>query len=287
MSLARVLIVDDSEAVLAYGRAALGGRYAVTTARDGAEGLARARALRPDAILLDLSMPELDGEQVLAALAADPALAAIPVIVISSERERAERCVSRGAAAVLHKPAAAADVLRTLDRLLGAARAADEAAGMAILPVSVGSFRFAVPLSHVTRVAPECATTRLAAGPAWLSELVDLGGEPVCVADLARRLGTEHAEPRRDRKLVFVRAGGVQLGLRVDRVHDPELVPGGQLVPADQLGGAQQPPLDRLLLAVVRGTAEPLPIIDPAALLSPALAGRLADGLAAASQERA
>ncbi|HWU87387.1 MAG TPA: response regulator, partial [Kofleriaceae bacterium] len=117
MALPRVLIIDDSEAVLAHGRAVLGGRYSVTTARDGAEGLERARSIRPSAILLDLSMPEMDGEQVLAALARDAVLSAIPVIVVSSERERAERCVDLGAAAVLHKPAATEELIRTLDRL--------------------------------------------------------------------------------------------------------------------------------------------------------------------------
>lgn len=286
MSLARVLIIDDSEAVLAYGRAVLGGRYAVTTARDGAEGLARARSTRPDAILLDLSMPELDGEQVLAALARDPELAAIPVIVVSSEHERAERCVALGAAAVLHKPAAAESLLRVLERLVSA-RAPDAAeadAGMAVLAVSVGALRFGVPLRCVTRVAPECATTPLALGPSWLAELVDLGGTPVCVADLARRLGTAYAEPRLERKLVFVSVAGVQLGLRVDRVFDPELVLGGQLVPAARLGGAAHPPLDRLLVAVAHTAAAPLPIIDPAALLSPVLARELAAGIAAAGR---
>jgi hypothetical protein len=49
MILARVLIIDDSEAVLAHGRAVLGGRFSVTTAKNGAEGIARARSIRPDA----------------------------------------------------------------------------------------------------------------------------------------------------------------------------------------------------------------------------------------------
>jgi CheY-like chemotaxis protein len=284
MALARVLIVDDSEAVLAYGRAVLGGRFSVTTARNGIEGLERARSIRPDAILLDLSMPEMDGEQVLAALARDAELAAIPVIVVSSERERAERCVELGAAAVLHKPVATDELVRTLDRLIGAARVAEEAAGMAILAVSVGSLRFAIPLVYVSRVAPECATTPLAIGPSWLAELVDLGGAPVCVADLARRFGAVYAEPRRDRKLVFVQVAGVQLGLRVDRVYDPELVLGSQLVPAARLGGSGHPPLDRLLLAIAQVGPEPLPIIEPGALLSPALIRELGGGIAAASR---
>jgi len=284
MSLARVLIVDDSEAVLAYGRAVLGGRYSVTTARNGIEGLDRARSIRPNAILLDLSMPEMDGEQVLAALGADRELAAIPVIVVSSERERAERCMALGAAAVLHKPVATDQLMRTLDRLLGAALDAEAESGMAILALAVGPLRFAIPLLNVTRVAQECATTPLAVGPSWLAELVDLGGAPVCVADLARRFGVEYAEPRRERKLVFVRVAGVQLGLRVDRVYDPELILGSQLVPASRLGGSGHPPLDRLLLAIARAQAEPLPILEPSALLSPVLIRELAGGLAAASR---
>ena len=283
MALARVLIIDDSEAVLAHGRAVLGGRYSVTTARNGVEGLERARSIRPSAILLDLSMPEMDGEQVLAALARDPELAAIPVVVVSSERERADRCIGLGAAAVLHKPAATEALIRTLDGLVGAARAAEEDAGLAILAVSVGALRFAIPLLHVIRVAPECATTPLALGPSWLSELVDLGGAPVGVADLARRLGTRYAEPRLERKLVFVRVADVQLGLRVDRVHHPERVLGSQLIPASRLGGMAHPPLDRVLLAIATLSFEPLPIIDPAALLSPVLIRELGAGLAAVS----
>jgi CheY-like chemotaxis protein len=279
MALARVLIVDDSEAVLAYGRAVLGGRYAVTTAKNGVEGLERARSVRPNAILLDLSMPEMDGEQVLAALAQDPELAAIPVIVVSSERERAERCVGLGASAVLHKPAATEELLRMLDHLVSAARMAEEGAGMAILTASVGRLWFAVPLPQVTRVAMECATTPLAIGPSWLREMVYMGGQPVCIADLARRFGVSYLEPRRERKLVFVSSAGVQLGLRVDRVYDPERVLGSQLVPADRLGGAGHPPLDRALIAIANLTAEPLPIIEPAALMSPGMLRRVAEEL--------
>jgi CheY-like chemotaxis protein/chemotaxis signal transduction protein len=282
MALARVLLIDDSEAVLAHGRAVLGGRFAVTTARNGAEGLARARAIRPDAILLDLSMPEMDGEGVLAALREDRELARVPVIVVSSERERADRCLGLGAAAVLHKPAAAEALIRALDGVIGAARAAEEDAGMAILTVSVGPLWFALPLHHVIRVAPECATTPLALGPSWLAELVYLGGVPVCIADLARRFSTGYAEPRLERKLVFVRVGDLQLGLRVDRVYHPERVLGSQLVPAARLGGAVHPPLDRALLGVAHVMAEPLPIIDPAALLSPVLIRELGARIAEA-----
>lgn len=284
MALSRVLIIDDSEAVLAHGRAVLGGRFSVTTARNGVEGLERARSFRPNVIMLDLSMPEMEGEEVLQALKRDPELSSIPVVVVSSERERAERCIPLGAAAVLHKPAGTEALLRTLDGLIGAVRAAEEDAGMAILALTVGPCRFAVPLLHVVRVAPECATIPFPLGPSWLSELVNVGGSPVCVADLARRLSVTYAEPRLERKLVFVSIAGVQLGLRVDRVHDPERVLGSQLVPASWLGGTAHPPLDRVLVAVARITTEPLPIIDPSALLSPVLIRDLTAGITAMSR---
>lgn len=155
---------------------------------------------------------------------------------------------------------------------------------MAILAVSVGRLTFALPLANVTRVAMECATTPLAVGPSWLSELVYVGGAPVCIIDVARRLGTTYTEPRRERKLVFVSVAGVQLGLRVDRVYDPERVLASQLLPAARFGGAAHPPLDRALLGIAQLAAEPLPIIDPAALLTTAQIRELAARITAVGQ---
>src|SRR5579863_6021852 len=100
----RVLLVDDSETALAYGRAALSERYAISVATDGVEGLAAIRSQRPAAVVLDLSMPRMDGEEVLAAMLADPELRRIPVIVLSAEADRAQACLRAGAVAVLPKP---------------------------------------------------------------------------------------------------------------------------------------------------------------------------------------
>ena len=55
----------------------------VVTAAGGMEALARARELGPTALTLDIMMPDLDGWTVLAALKGDPALADIPVIVVT------------------------------------------------------------------------------------------------------------------------------------------------------------------------------------------------------------
>lgn len=58
--------------------------FRVTTADDGAAGLERAAEIHPDAILLDIMLPKLDGFQVLAKLRDDPALCSIPVFMLSN-----------------------------------------------------------------------------------------------------------------------------------------------------------------------------------------------------------
>jgi CheY-like chemotaxis protein len=60
MAQSHVLVVDDSEAILAFMRAVLSTTYAVSTARNGREGLDLCKRLVPDLVLLDLSMPEMD-----------------------------------------------------------------------------------------------------------------------------------------------------------------------------------------------------------------------------------
>lgn len=85
--LERVLIVEDDAGIreaLAECVASLG--VEVATSSDGEEGLERIRGSRllPDAILLDLRMPRLDGDGFLRALRANPATAEIPVVAMSA-----------------------------------------------------------------------------------------------------------------------------------------------------------------------------------------------------------
>ena len=80
----RVLVIDDEETVRDLMRRFLGREgFEVVTARDGAEGLALARDLRPVLITLDVLMPGLDGWSVLENLKADPELADIPVVMLT------------------------------------------------------------------------------------------------------------------------------------------------------------------------------------------------------------
>ena len=111
-----ILVIDDDPGTHELLRRALSREgYRVEGAPDGETGLARIRELRPDAILLDIRMPRMDGWSVLATLRADPDLASIPVIVISMLDDR-NVGFALGAADYLTKPVAAQQLISTLSR---------------------------------------------------------------------------------------------------------------------------------------------------------------------------
>jgi CheY-like chemotaxis protein/signal transduction histidine kinase len=99
-----VLIIDDDPMVQHLLRGHLESEeFRVVSAQDGVEGLTLAREARPTVIILDIHLPRLDGWTVLAELKSDPALANIPVIMMSVEEQRA-RGFSFGACEYLVKP---------------------------------------------------------------------------------------------------------------------------------------------------------------------------------------
>lgn len=105
--MAKILVVDDEALLRAMLRDALEeAGYAVVVAENGRDGIASAKADRPDCILLDVMMPGLDGYQTCAAIKADPDLADIPVLLISATTDLRviDRAEQVGAAEVLPKP---------------------------------------------------------------------------------------------------------------------------------------------------------------------------------------
>jgi CheY-like chemotaxis protein/chemotaxis signal transduction protein len=279
VSLPHLLLVDDSEAVLAFEKAALSGHYAISTALTGREALAKVPQIDPAAILLDLSMPEMDGDEVLAHLQDDPNHRRIPVIIISSEKLRAEACLKNGAKAFLPKPIRAQELLPLVERVLEEARAEARLGNFAALFVSVGSVELGLPLDSVRNVMHQTATQPLALGPSYLTEMIELHGAPVAVLDLARRLGVEHAQPLLERKLVVVEREGTRIALCVDDVRDPEELSASDVTPRERLGGSEHGALKDALLGVARTARGPLPLIDPRALVSRELLRKLAAGL--------
>ena len=97
----RILVVDDEpEASRLYLRmfASAGRRYRVLRATDGQQAMRILHEQRPDAVLLDLVMPEMDGFRLLEAKSQDPDLCDIPVIVISARDPAGQPIVSRSLA---------------------------------------------------------------------------------------------------------------------------------------------------------------------------------------------
>ena len=104
----KVLIVDDEEDIRKVASLALSrlGGMEVTEAASGPDGIAAAAAVKPDAILLDVMMPGMDGPAVLERLKADPGTAGIPVVFLTAKAMASEvsRLRGLGAAGVLTKP---------------------------------------------------------------------------------------------------------------------------------------------------------------------------------------
>jgi CheY-like chemotaxis protein len=104
----RILIVDDEDdirEVAALSLETVGG-YEVLSARSGAAALEIARAEQPDAILLDVMMPDMDGPTTFQRLRAQESTANIPVVFLTAKVQPSERqrFASLGAKAVLSKP---------------------------------------------------------------------------------------------------------------------------------------------------------------------------------------
>lgn len=99
--------------------------YAVETCADGRAGLEAARARRPDLILCDVMMPDLDGYEVLKALREQPATEAIPFIFLTARGEKRDvrEGMNLGADDYLAKPVTATDLLGAIEARLTRAQA--------------------------------------------------------------------------------------------------------------------------------------------------------------------
>ena len=104
----RILIVDDEDDIREVAQVSLElvGQFEVLTAPSGKAGIETARSAQPDAILLDVMMPDMDGPTTLARLQADPATRDIPVVFLTAKAQTADRArlAQLGAAGILTKP---------------------------------------------------------------------------------------------------------------------------------------------------------------------------------------
>lgn len=115
-----VLVIEDNPSNLALIQALVARRpeWRLVTATDGREGIARARQLKPELILLDLNLSGLSGEAVLAELRAEAALSGLRIVIVSADAQpdTITRLRAAGADDYLTKPLAVPSVLALLDQ---------------------------------------------------------------------------------------------------------------------------------------------------------------------------
>ena len=121
MAGARILLIDDDVEIQEFITTFLGIEgYEVLLASDGASGLTRARKERPDLILLDISMPDIEGVEVCRRLRAGAETADTPVFILSArtdDRER-RRAAEAGATRFVDKPFQNESLLRWIAEAL-------------------------------------------------------------------------------------------------------------------------------------------------------------------------
>jgi len=120
--MARILLVDDQPDIRETASLALQhGGHQVLTARDGLEGVEKARSERPDLVLMDIEMPRMDGWEALRMLRLDEETRDIPVAmftILFDLREKV-RALKYGAQDYISKPFSLDDLLERVERILG------------------------------------------------------------------------------------------------------------------------------------------------------------------------
>ncbi|HEY3449410.1 MAG TPA: response regulator [Myxococcales bacterium] len=179
-----VLVVEDEPAIAAIAAEMLETRYRVETAADGAEAIAKAHALHPDAVLMDVFLPRLDGLDATAAIKAAPDTRDTPVILVSAHQGVADkvRALHVGAADYLAKPFDAKTLLARVAAVLGPAAPESEGAARTVpgIDAATGLIDRA---AFLRRVAQEASRARRYGRSLWLVAV----GAPR--SDVAARLG--------------------------------------------------------------------------------------------------
>jgi twitching motility two-component system response regulator PilH len=120
--MARILIVDDSPSQLAGMKRIvekLG--HEALSAEDGAQGVEVAKAEKPDLVLMDVVMPNLNGFQATRAISKAPETSHIPVVLVTTKDQETDRVwgMRQGAKAYITKPFNESELVTVINQLLG------------------------------------------------------------------------------------------------------------------------------------------------------------------------
>jgi len=117
MAVRKILCVDDSTPdLINLEKIILGAGLLAITANSGKAALAKAKNDLPDLILMDVNMPDMDGYAVMRELKKDPALKSIPVVLITSKSQKADKMWAQmqGASGYVTKPYTSEQVLEQI-----------------------------------------------------------------------------------------------------------------------------------------------------------------------------
>ncbi len=117
----RILVIEDNADMRDFLRRILARRgYDYLGAEDGEEGMALAQRERPDLILMDLSLPVLDGYEATRLLKANPQLAGIPILAVTAHARGIDqaRALEVGCDGYISKPYSIGDLLDLVTRFL-------------------------------------------------------------------------------------------------------------------------------------------------------------------------
>lgn len=114
-----VLVIDDNpDMIRFYQSSTMGTRYHIITYSEGENPVQTIKEIRPDIVVLDIMLPDVDGWQILMHIHEDPQVSEIPVIVCSVVREE-ELALSLGAASYLSKPVRRSEFIQALNQIIG------------------------------------------------------------------------------------------------------------------------------------------------------------------------
>jgi diguanylate cyclase (GGDEF)-like protein len=164
-----LLLVDDSRTILLQEQVILRRSYELRTAQNGREGVEMAIQHRPDLVLMDVVMPEMDGLEACRALRADERTRDIPIILVTTRGEHANRAAGfeAGCTDYLTKPINPVDLLARIGECLGAepgpVRPADAARSRVLRQYQVFGAPADADLDQLARLAAHACGTPMAA----------------------------------------------------------------------------------------------------------------------------
>ncbi len=119
----RVVCIEDEPEMIDLVRLILGRKgFMVIGANGGVEGLETVRRERPDLVLLDLMMPDMDGWEVYQQMKAEPELSSIPVVVVTAKAQSIDKVLGLHIAKVddyITKPFGPQELLESVEKILG------------------------------------------------------------------------------------------------------------------------------------------------------------------------